>query len=707
MVLMRLRRFRDALGDLNYALDAEPSNGAYLFTRGQVHVALGEWEAALADFGGAARAEQRAYCARARREKAAVLLHLGRVGPACEDLRALCASSSHESTHSFLLLGGALCTLGRWEEAAAAFSAGYTRAARLPSGTATDVMVRCLHGRSWAELHCGAFASALQNARAAAALADEEAALLRGYAVPELLLRLGAAEVCTGGSSLAGGMETLTCAAALVEILALRDRRRAVALSGKGEGGDGGGGGGGSGTPALTAAATTTTTTAAAATAGSAKKAPQQGGSGAAAVAAAAAAGGSIARRAEREALTNGWVAVEFAAQKGEATQAPRLLHEAGGYPGISSQAGAAAPVGSGSGTATGQPLGRSAFEADGDTDEDTFSDYERERTLAIGGAKGAKVGERGRRGRSRGAGSSSSSSAAGSGAPPPSRGSLAGSLASLGGESVGGFSIGGGGSASRPGSAKDGGGSSTGRRTAGSSRAGSVRGDRAGAGDVDDDTRSTHSHHSGTVTTEGGGGGGGGRGGHSSGAHSVASGGTRADGDGTSTHGGESSVAGGGTAGRARKFTPFRNLGVVGLRWSTARALFAGALREAAPKSVREFLEERHRGGVEEEEEEEEEGEEEEEAEEGAEGAAAAAAAGEGGEAEALTEEQAAKLAARKAKQERARQARLKAIIEDAGPKGDYTPWPQHLASFSLPINTHLAEISANVQYFLVRVCV
>jgi tetratricopeptide (TPR) repeat protein len=227
-VLLRLRRYKDALGDLGFALEADPKHSGYLLARGQVHAALEHHEAALADYGQAARGEQRAYVARARREAALTLLKLGRHAQACEELRALCAGPS-ESPRTFLHLGEALCTVGRWEEAAAVYAAAHTRALLRPPGTAADVLARSLEGRGWAELHCGAYGRALDSARAAVAATEEENVQLRGRAVPRLLLRLGAAEVAAGGRSLPGGLEGLVACAAVVEMLALRDRRRAAA----------------------------------------------------------------------------------------------------------------------------------------------------------------------------------------------------------------------------------------------------------------------------------------------------------------------------------------------------------------------------------------------------------------------------------------------------------------------------------------------
>ena len=108
MVLLRLRRHRDALGDLTFALEGDAGHSGYLLARGQVHAALDSPEAALADFAAAARGEQRAFAARARREHAGVLLRLGRLAEATDALRALAAAPA-ESPRTLLLLGAALC----------------------------------------------------------------------------------------------------------------------------------------------------------------------------------------------------------------------------------------------------------------------------------------------------------------------------------------------------------------------------------------------------------------------------------------------------------------------------------------------------------------------------------------------------------------------------------------------------------------------
>ena len=173
---------------------------------------------------------------------------------------------------------------------------------------------------------------------------------------------------------------------------------------------------------------------------------------------------GYLARRAERELVGVGWQAQEYAQRQGEGTQASRLLHEAGGIGGISYSH---TPEGERSGG--GSALGRSACEPDGDTDEDTYSDAERERALALlVPSAGDKKRAKSRRGaRAAGAasvrGSSSSSSVVGGA-----------SLASLGGEgTVAGF----GGSVSRPVTAEGGGGAATARSSAGGSYIGGRRG--------------------------------------------------------------------------------------------------------------------------------------------------------------------------------------------------------------------------------------
>jgi tetratricopeptide (TPR) repeat protein len=50
ITLRKLKRYQEALGDLERAVELEPSNAVYSFNRGLVYFEMGSYDAAIAEF---------------------------------------------------------------------------------------------------------------------------------------------------------------------------------------------------------------------------------------------------------------------------------------------------------------------------------------------------------------------------------------------------------------------------------------------------------------------------------------------------------------------------------------------------------------------------------------------------------------------------------------------------------------------------------
>jgi tetratricopeptide (TPR) repeat protein len=146
ITLRKLRRYQEALGDLERAVELEPSNAVYNFNRGLVYFEMGSYDAAIAEFTATILADKLLYkvrgsalllslqshfitprCGQAYFNRANCYRRVGRLEEAVTDLRiAVGLDGSLATGHNSL--GLALCELGRYEEAGKSMDAAVEKA---------------------------------------------------------------------------------------------------------------------------------------------------------------------------------------------------------------------------------------------------------------------------------------------------------------------------------------------------------------------------------------------------------------------------------------------------------------------------------------------------------------------------------------------------------------------------------------------------